>query len=642
MKLKSIIAAAALLFGANTAIAKVWHVNAQTGSNTYDGTAEQPLKTISKAAHYALAADTVMIYSGTYREWVSPENGGINDMRRITYMAVPNNEVKVKGSEVVTNWKKDGKQIWKTVVNNDIFGDFNPFDISVFGDWLYEGGDLHLGEVYINEQALNEVRTREELTTKDFGWYAEVSDEFTTIYAAFKGDNPNKALTEINVRPACFFPKTTGMNYITVQGLNLSQAATQWAPPTGEQIGLMGPNWSKGWIIEDCTVSHSRCVGISLGKERASGQNMWHLYEGKFGYMQHGFNREIEAIIKAEDLGWSYENIGSHIVRNNKIFECGQAGIVGHLGCIFSTISNNEIINIGVNGQLQGAEMAGIKLHAPIDAVIENNLISNTARGMWLDWQVQGTHIRGNVIEKSENFDIFVEVSHEPTLIYNNILLTDRALRMNAQGIAVFNNLIAGTTYVHCSTSRFTPYHVPHSTKIKGFFNSTGGDVRFYNNIFIASDAETKESEFCGLSPYDTFPLYNDTLTRKGLNLMHYQKFKFPIWTAGNVYYQGTKTYKNETEYTSLNLKPTVHLEKHNEGYYLQNDIDFTQLEAHKGVKVTTEKMGQTFLSETLFENTDATPFVLEYDIYGNKRNADKPTAGPFELNTNQNVWETK
>jgi hypothetical protein len=37
------------------------------------------------------------------------------------------------------------------------------------------------------------------------------------------------------------------------------------SPATG-QIGLIGSNWSRGWIIEDCEISHAACAGITLGK----------------------------------------------------------------------------------------------------------------------------------------------------------------------------------------------------------------------------------------------------------------------------------------------------------------------------------------------------------------------------------------
>ena len=81
----------------------------------------------------------------------------------------------------------------------------------------------------------------------------EVDDSQTVIYANFGGADPNKELAEINVRPAVFYPKLSGVNFITVKGFHLSQAATQWAPPTAYQEGLIGPHWSKGWIIEDRT-----------------------------------------------------------------------------------------------------------------------------------------------------------------------------------------------------------------------------------------------------------------------------------------------------------------------------------------------------------------------------------------------------
>jgi len=48
----------------------------------------------------------------------------------------------------------------------------------------------------------------------------------------------------------------------------MRHAATPWAPPTAEQIGLIGTHWSKGWIIENNVISHSICAGIALGKIR--------------------------------------------------------------------------------------------------------------------------------------------------------------------------------------------------------------------------------------------------------------------------------------------------------------------------------------------------------------------------------------
>ena len=86
------------------------------------------------------------------------------------------------------------------------------------------------------------------------------------IYANFQGKDPNAEKVEINVRRECFMPSETGIGYITVSGFRIEKAATTWAPPAAYQDGMIGPHWSKGWIIEDCEISNSKCAGISLGK----------------------------------------------------------------------------------------------------------------------------------------------------------------------------------------------------------------------------------------------------------------------------------------------------------------------------------------------------------------------------------------
>ena len=84
--------------------------------------------------------------------------------------------------------------------------------------------------------------------------------------------------------------------------------------------------------------------------------------------------------------------------------------------------------------------------------------------------------------------DIFVEVSHGPTLIDNNIMLSEASLRFATQGLAMVHNLICGAlTCVGEGTGwRYTPYHIPHRTEVMGFIIPfLHGDDRFYNNIFV-------------------------------------------------------------------------------------------------------------------------------------------------------------
>ncbi|MBR5108531.1 MAG: hypothetical protein IK098_10875 [Bacteroidales bacterium] len=197
--------------------------------------------------------------------------------------AAEGEEVWIKGSEEVKGWTREKKtDVWKVVLPNSFFGDFNPFAEPLRGDWLNVFKEAYsLGEVYLNGQSLFQMESLDEVrnpvvqkgTRKPeaslLQWYAEVSDTETTLWANFGGADPNKELVEVNARPAVFFPELPGVNFITVKGFHLSQAAVNWAPPTAFQPGLVGPHWSKGWIIEDNVISNSKCSGISLGKDRA-------------------------------------------------------------------------------------------------------------------------------------------------------------------------------------------------------------------------------------------------------------------------------------------------------------------------------------------------------------------------------------
>ena len=150
----------------------------------------------------------------------------------------------------------------------------------VYGDWYFAKADKHTGCVYLNNRALYEAGSVEECIKAEvyecswvpeestYKWYTEQDQEKdeTVIYANFHGADPNEENVEINVRRECFMPSKTGVGYITVSGFVVTKAATTWAPPAAYQDGMIGPHWSKGWIIEDCEISNSKCAGISLGK----------------------------------------------------------------------------------------------------------------------------------------------------------------------------------------------------------------------------------------------------------------------------------------------------------------------------------------------------------------------------------------
>jgi hypothetical protein len=601
--------------------AKEYHVSAN-GNDSSKGTADKPFKTISAAALAAQAGDIITVHAGTYREWIRPAKGGISDIQRIVYQAAKGEEVSIKGSEVINNWEQVEKGVWKVNIPNIFFGSYNPYRDSIYGDWFSNQGRIHhTGEVFLNGKSLYEVEKLNKVLTpvalknaqekewSTYVWYCESNEKTTTIWANFHEKNPNTELVEINARPSCFYPVKTGVNYITIRGFHFSQAATQWAAPTAEQIGMIGTNWSKGWIIEGNTISDSKCSGITLGKERGTGHNVWLGDMSKDGSQHYN-----EVIFRALNIGWDKENIGSHIIRNNTIFNCEQTGICGSLGPVFSTVTNNHIYNIWTKRQFNGAEIAGIKFHGAIDVTIKNNRINNCGRGIWMDWMAQGTRVSCNLFYDNNLEDAFFEVNHGPFLVDNNIMLSPVAINYMSEGGAFVHNVIGGKINLRKESGRFTPYHLPHSTKVAGLINTLLGDDRFYNNIF-------------------TLDKYDDSPNQQGVQygLEQYSKAQFPVWMASNIYFNGIKPYSKEINSLENSVTdPEIKIEERGKEVYLYISVD----ESFNKVKtqiVTTSILGKAKMADAAYENPDGTPLKIDTDYSGNKRSETAPFVGPLE-----------
>ncbi len=598
------------LISFSTLFAKEFHV-AKTGNNSNPGTKEKPFLTIQAAADIAQPGDIITVYEGVYREWVKPPRSGKSDSERIIYQAAKGEKVELKGSEIVTGWEKLTGTVWRVAISNSFFGDYNPYKDLIHGDWFNPLSRVHhTGEVYLNGKSLWEMALLEDVLHpkpktdrfdeegSTFTWYCESNNENTFIYANFQGADPNEELVEINVRKSCFYPEKTGVNFITVRGFRMSQAATQWAPPTAEQIGLIGTNWSKRWIIENNTISDSKCSGITLGKHGDEFDNTSE--DSAEGY--------VETIHRAIKMGWSKENIGSHTVRNNTIFNCEQTGICGSLGAIFSTIENNNIYNIWTKRQFTGAEMGGIKIHASIDMLIKNNRLANCGRGLWLDWMAQGTRVTGNLLYNNTTDDLFMEVNHGPFLIENNLFLSELSLRDWSQGGAYVHNLFAGNTEIR-PQSRLTPFHLAHFTELAGLNETRCGDNRFFNNIFVGGAPEV-QGRFSGLKGYANTEL--------------------PVTADGNVYLNGAQPFPGEKNVLQLETNPEIKVLEENENVSVRFDFD-KKINSVKTRSVTTELLGKAIIPNLPFENRDGTPVKIDYDYFGTKRNSGSPNSGPFE-----------
>lgn len=643
-----------------------------------NGTKEAPYKFINSAARQAVAGDEVLVFPGIYRENVNPVNAGTKEAP-ITYRSVEPLKATITGAEDIKNWKLYQDNVWVARINNGVFGTYNPYTTFVVGDWYFGPVDKHTGAVYMNDQQFYETASLDDCLKGEiyarswdrensiYKWYTKQDTEKneTIIYANFQGKNPNQEHVDINVRREAFYPQKTGVNYITLSGFNVNKAATTWAPPAAYQDGMVGPHWSKGWVIEDCDISHSRCAGISLGMYEDPENNHYFTYK----HVKSPTQMERDTVCRGQYHGWLKENIGHHIIRRCNIHNCEQDGIVGRQGAVFSLIEDNHIHHINNMQELAGAEIAGIKIHAAIDVIFRRNHFDHTTMGLWCDWEAQGTRITQNLFDHNyapdgtaprldgamESQDIWVEVSHGPTLIDNNLLLSKDSLKIPTQGLAVVQNLILGSfTFVGTGTDypgpgesqpRFTPYHIKHRTEVAGFMTILHGDDRFYNNIFMqkwpATDPHPEDNEQVGTFVFDDYPTFDEwyqpfkPLEGKAAKEHDMEDLKeahfnhLPIWASGNVYLNGAKAWKKETN-NLVNTKDKAELdiiEKNGQTYIKTNLYDIVS-DYQNGI-INTEILGEAFEPEERFEEPNGEPITFDKDYFGNHRGV-STIAGPF------------
>lgn len=651
----------------------IYYVDASAFRNG-NGSKERPFKTVNAAAKVARPGDEVLVAPGLYREYVNPVHAGTEE-KRITYRSTVPHGAHITGAEEVRHWTHVSGDVWTARVNNSLFGSYNPYTTFVCGDWYFAPTVRHTGSVYLNDRMLYETATLEECMQGEADpcawnqeesankWFTEQDGDETVLYVNLHGLNPNEQHMEISVRRNVFMPAETGVGYITVSGFVLSEAATTWAPPAAYQDGLIGPHWSRGWIIEDCEVYNSKCCGISLGKYRDPENDMYFYTR----HVKSPTQMERDAVCRGQYHGWLKEQVGSHIIRRCEVHHCEQTGIVGRMGAVFSVIEDCHIHHICNSQQLGGAETAGIKLHAAIDVIVRCNRIHHCIMGVWFDWQAQGARITENLMYDNHpprgrkhaagamfSQDVFIEVSHGPTLIDNNLLLSRQSVCMPSEGIACVHNLMLGSfTLINGGVDsivngqrepRYTPYHIPHRTEVAGFMTILHGDDRIYNNIIVQAHEITdptrlpsgNDYEVAGTAPFDIFPTYDEWIANFQMgqepNMGYLAQFHFghlPVWVNGNAYFGGATVCRHE-QHKLINETDPVQVELAEEdGHLVLKSNVFDLVKDFKDGIITTETLGVAFEPEQKFEQPDGAPIIFDQDYLGNHRGSET-IPGPF------------
>ncbi len=608
------------VFGTNIHVSK-------KGLDTNNGSESSPLLTITAASKIAMAGDVILVHEGTYREWVKPERGGTSEDKRIIYRAAPGEKVYIKGSERITKWANCENGVWATEVPNTMFGDYNPYTLTVSGGWLEYGKWRSRGAVYLNGVGYYQVESMNELVVTKNSWHVYSSDKSTTIHVNFGTADPNKELAEINVRESVFMPNKVGVNYITVDGFYISQAATNWTPPTdGLQMGAIGPRLGKYWIIENCDISHSKACGIVLGSSP----------------------------------GVDYTDInayGEHLIRNNYIHHCGQAGLIGKFGATRSTITGNLIEEINYLREFGGWETAGIKFHHTSDVIISNNVIrgvrnlfSTAGFGIWIDFVNQGTRISGNIMYDIDNYAIHLEMNHGPMLIDNNIII-GKTFSIKAQGSDFsqhpggVNTSTDGVVYAHNLfvdanqaytefTTRSSDYFKPHTTISNGKKDGTHREDKWLNNIFIRRGLDN--------IPFLRYLAVSGSEWDLKINA---EEFKgAPGMVAdNNLFMEGAKGSSfGDTKSVVDPFKTGFKIESRPTGVAIQ----FSMNKAYDQVKsplVNAALVGVFTTTGQTIEDKDGKAITVDTDFNG--KSFKKPTVGPISnLNEGNNsiVWDIK
>jgi alpha-L-arabinofuranosidase len=510
-----------------TVYSKTYIVNQRhaKASDANPGTEALPLLTINKAAQLVKAGERVLIYTGVYREMIQPLYGGLAADKMIAYEAAPGEKVIVKGSKIIeANWQQRmvytdklpdstktytwSRKTWVTTLPDDFFED-NYFPLRLLNiepaeyDMMNWAGLVKKITPYNSSRALLFQNGKRMLQVAAYGDVAKMpgsfwvdNDKKSLHIHSFDSKNPNGTLFELGVKHHLFLPQDVGLNYIQLSGITFEQCANGFLrTSTGAVTALGGHHW----IIENNTIRQINSSGL------------------EFGYL--AFEREDPTALNIKTPRKKPDAVGSPIVRNNTIYECGTAGIRCYV-VEDGLVENNHIYNCGWQDAENYWEVAGIKMLEVHNSLVRGNYIHNITggNGIWLDWNNYGSRVTQNIIHDVQTIQggIFIEASHHPNLVDNNFIwnIDGNGIYANDNdSLMVYHNLIANFTgnAIHA---------VVATNRSQNGRKLTAQHSRIANNIFI-NGQPSKYSDTANLSDYNLYVSTNqpDYFTPEALKL---------------------------------------------------------------------------------------------------------------------------
>jgi len=416
---------------AASASAREWFVRQAdpTASDTADGSAGHPLRTINAAAQLAEAGDIITVGAGIYREWISPARGG-TARAPILYRSVPEHTAIVRGTDVLdAKWEpvSDAAGVFAASLTQPAFIFGNPFvrpaePSKSQPEWVGKCNAL----VFLKDQPLTQVTTHEELTQTPGSWLS--GNDGQRLLVHLHGDSePGRGAIEITTRDRIFAPHRRGLGYIQVEGFVFERCATR---PAWPQLGALSTRTGNHWTIRTNIVRYTTGKGIDCGSET--------------------WSSELLTATEPEDKRLMIG--GHHLVEGNLLTDNSQCGIAA-----WNTESVRIIGNIVSNNAARGAEKpihfladaeaAGIKVHAFRHGVIEGNLVAgNSSFGIWLDNGWENARVTRNVCLGNRGAGIFVELGFGPILVDHNVSAATTGLWPPYLGDGIYTHDASGVT----------------------------------------------------------------------------------------------------------------------------------------------------------------------------------------------------